>query len=74
MNLLKNRRNKRSMDITRRMIPPQDVDLPDRQASRAGNTDGFPCVCNLMVNVIVPMSYRVADKAVIPKYHSHGVA
>jgi len=47
---------------------------PNRQTSRGGSTDGFPYVFNLMVIVVVPTSYCVADTADIPKYHTHGVA
>jgi hypothetical protein len=61
------------MDITKRVIP-QDVDLPGRQTSRTGSTDSFPYLFNLMVIVVVPMSYGVADTADIRKHRIHGVA
>jgi hypothetical protein len=41
---------------------------------RAGRIDGFHQLFNLMVIVVVPIGYGVADTADIRKYRIHGVA
>ena len=62
------------MDVTQRAISRKMLIGPAVGHRAQEAIDSFPYVFNLMVIVVVPMSYGVADTADIRKYRIHGVA